>query len=98
MPFAKILSDVAHGVSNGKKNNSWLVRREYGGHVVLVNAHYIAPFETWGMTLKVDGMLMDHRQADDPLECATQMIEIAMVNLAALADVYVEENENHEEA
>jgi len=78
------MSISLQALSNGHKTNSWLVRRDFNGAVIIVNAQYIVGLESWGMTLKVNGILVDHRQADDPLETASQMIEIAIVNLAAM--------------
>lgn len=66
------------------KQNAWLIRRDFNGSTIIVSAQYIPALEIWGMTCKSNGVLVDHRQADEPFETALKMIEIATINLDAV--------------
>lgn len=62
------------------RTNSWLFKRELPALTIVVQAHYIKPLHSWGMTCKVNGHLVDHRQSDNPTQCALEMVEEATLN------------------
>ena len=66
--------------------NSWMFRREIYGQVITVTANWIEGLQTWGMACKVNGQLVDHRQAENPIKDAQTMIETAINNCEAMMD------------
>lgn len=63
------------------KTNDWLIRRTLDGLTIVVVASRIPSLSTWGMICKVNGEIVDHRQADDVFETAQEVIEQQLQNI-----------------
>jgi hypothetical protein len=59
--------------------NSWLIRRDVDGLVIIVQAHHIPKADLWGLTCKVNGIMVDHNQAEEPISEALNMVEAAIL-------------------
>lgn len=60
--------------------NNWAIKREIGDKTISVTASYMKNQAVWGMSCRVNGRMVDHRQSDNPMQDAHAMIEAAILN------------------
>ena len=80
--------------------NEWIITRVFNGSSVETKAIYIPCLCVWGMTCKLNGVPVEHRQSDDPVNDALKMIHDAFTeapDLIELNGACKERNAMHKE-
>jgi hypothetical protein len=62
--------------------DTFTFRRDLPGTSIVVIAQYIPRLETWGVHVKVNGELVEHRQTDDPWRDARAAIDTELIAYA----------------
>jgi hypothetical protein len=59
----------------------WLLRREVSGNVIVVKAVAVPRSATWGVTVTLNGEVIEHRHIEDFLREAEALIEAAILEI-----------------
>ena len=59
--------------------NSWIITRKLQKTTVVATAHYIPSLESWGLSVKINGLMVDHRQVHDPEQDLLLAVKAALL-------------------